>query len=175
MANAEATRAIYGDGSDTESQRASADAAAGAASGAFSAGGNVAEAKWHETFDEALQKAKAENRPAFLNFTGVTCTNCRWMEKNMFPDPMVKKEMEKFVLAELYTDREDTPEHQKIDEMNSQLQAEKFGTAALPLYVVVDTNGNILSKFPGLTRDKKEFVDFLQRGASRFQPLAAQK
>lgn len=93
----------------------------------------------------------------------------------MFPDPSVKKELEKFVLAELYTDREDTPEHQKIDEMNSQLQAEKYGTVALPLYVVVDQNGNILSKFPGLTRDKKEFVDFLQRGASRFQPVTAQQ
>ncbi len=134
-----------------------------------------AEAKWHETFDEAVQKAKAENRPAFLNFTGVTCTNCRWMEKNMFPDPAVKKELEKFVLAELYTDREDTAEHQKIDEENGKLQAEKFGTVALPLYAIIDANGNILAKFPGLTRDKKEFVEFLQRGASRFQPLTAQK
>ncbi|MFN0108433.1 MAG: protein-disulfide reductase DsbD family protein [Blastocatellia bacterium] len=138
-------------------------------------GGNAAEAKWIETYEEVLQKAKAENRPAFLNFTGVTCTNCRWMEKNMFPDPAVKKELEKFVLAELYTDREDTPEHQKIDEENGRLQGEKFGSVALPLYVVVDANGNILSKFPGLTRDKNEFVEFLQRGASRFQPLTAQK
>ena len=137
--------------------------------------GTAAEARWLETYEETLQKAKAENRPAFLNFTGVTCTNCRWMEKNMFPDPAVKKELEKFVLAELYTDREDTPEHQKIDEENGRLQAEKFGTVALPLYVVVDPNGNPLSKFPGLTRDKKEFVEFLQRGASRFQPLTAQR
>lgn len=138
-------------------------------------GGNVGEAKWQETYDAVLQKAKAENRPAFLNFTGVTCTNCRWMEKNMFPDPAVKKELEKFVLAELYTDREDTPEHQKIDEENGKLQAEKFGTVALPLYAVIDASGNILAKFPGLTRDKKEFVEFLQRGASRFQTLTAQK
>lgn len=138
-------------------------------------GGNAAEAKWLETYEETLQKAKAENRPAFLNFTGVTCTNCRWMEKNMFPDPAVKKELEKFVLAELYTDREDTPEHQKIDEENGKLQAEKYGTVALPLYVVVDPSGNVLSKFPGLTRDKQEFVEFLKRGAGRFQPLTAQK
>ncbi len=139
------------------------------------AGGNSAEAKWHETYEAVLQKAKAENRPAFLNFTGVTCTNCRWMEKNMFPDPAVKQELEKFVLAELYTDREDTPEHQKIDEENGKLQAEKFGTVALPLYAVIDPSGNILAKFPGLTRDKQEFVQFLQRGASRFQPMTAQK
>ncbi len=140
-----------------------------------SGGGSASEIKWIESYDEALQKAKVENKPVFLNFTGVTCTNCRWMEKNMFPDPAVKKEMEKFVLAELFTDREDTPENQKADELNGQLQAEKFGTVALPLYAIVDPGGNLLAKFPGLTRDKQEFVEFLQRGAGRFQPMTAQK
>lgn len=138
--------------------------------------GNAAnEAKWLETYEAAVQKAKAENKPVFLNFTGVTCTNCRWMEKNMFPDPAVKKELEKFVLAELYTDREDTPENQKADERNGQLQVDKFGSAALPLYAIVDPNGNKLAQFGGLTRDKQEFIGFLQRGAGRFQPMTAQK
>lgn len=139
-----------------------------------SGGGSASEIKWIESYDEALQKAKVDNKPIFLNFTGVTCTNCRWMEKNMFPDPAVKTEMDKFILAELFTDRE-TPEHQKGDELNGQLQAEKFGTVALPLYAIVDPGGNILAKFPGLTRDKQEFVEFLQRGAGRFQPMTAQK
>ena len=94
------------------------------------------------------------------------------MEKNMFPDPAVKKELDRFVLAELFTDRE-TPEHQKGDELNGQMQTEKFGTAALPLYAIIDPAGNTLAKFPGLTRDKQEFVGFLQRGASRFQPMTA--
>ncbi|MGH9846084.1 MAG: cytochrome c biogenesis protein CcdA, partial [Blastocatellia bacterium] len=69
----------------------------------FAAGQSGARIAWLESYDEALRRAKAENKPVFLNFTGVTCTNCRWMEKNMFPDPAVKKELEKFVLADLYT------------------------------------------------------------------------
>ncbi|MFN0086490.1 MAG: protein-disulfide reductase DsbD family protein [Blastocatellia bacterium] len=128
---------------------------------------------WIESYDTAMQRARTENKPVFLNFTGVTCTNCRWMETNMFPDPIIRKELDRFVLAELFTDRE-TPEHQKGDELNGQLQTEKFGTAALPLYAIVDPAGNTLAKFPGLTRDKKEFLDFLQRGAGRFQPMTAQ-
>ena len=128
---------------------------------------------WVESYDSALQRAKSENKPVFLNFTGVTCTNCRWMEQNMFPDPAVRKELDRFVLAELFTDRE-TPEHQKGDEFNGQLQTEKFGTAALPLYAIVDPAGNLLAQFPGLTRDKQEFLGFLQRGAGRFQPMTAQ-
>jgi hypothetical protein len=35
---------------------------------------------------------------------GYTCTNCRWMELNMFPKPEVSKEMEKHVCVRLYTD-----------------------------------------------------------------------
>ncbi len=125
---------------------------------------------WLSSYDEALQKGRAENRPVFLNFTGVTCTNCRWMESNMFPDPQVKKELEGFVLAELYTDRE-TPE----DEKNGQLQAEKFETVALPLYAIVDPSGKTLAKFPGLTRNKQEFISFLQKGVNRFQQMTAKK
>ncbi|MCI0337954.1 MAG: thioredoxin family protein [Acidobacteria bacterium] len=125
---------------------------------------------WLASYDEALQRARAENRAVFLNFTGVTCTNCRWMESNMFTNPTVKKELEQFVLAELFTDRE-TPE----DEKNAQLQAEKFETVALPLYVIVDPNGKPLAKFPGLTRDRQEFIGFLQRGATRFQQMTAKK
>ena len=137
--------------------------------------GVTEQGNWLESYEAAVQKAKTENKPVFLNFTGVTCTNCRWMEKNMFPDPAVKKELEKFVLAELYTDREDTPENQKADERNGQLQVEKFGSVALPLYAIVDPSGNKLAQFGGLTRSKQEFIGFLQRGASRYQPMTAQK
>ena len=81
----------------------------------------------------------------------------------MFPDPLIRRELEKFVAVELYTDRE-TP----ADERNSTLQADKFQTVALPLYAIVDASGNILAKFPGLTRDKNEFLSFMQRGAAKF-------
>jgi thiol:disulfide interchange protein len=125
---------------------------------------------WLASYDDALKKARLENKAVFLNFTGVTCTNCRWMESNMFTIPEVKRELERFVLAELYTDRE-TAE----DESNGQLQAEKFETVALPLYAIVDSSGNTLAKFAGLTRDRQEFIGFLQSGANKFQQVAAQK
>jgi thiol:disulfide interchange protein len=135
----------------------------------LSTSGKPAEA-WLPSYDEALKKARLENRPVFLNFTGKTCTNCRWMESNMFTQPAVTKELERFVLAELFTDRE-TAE----DERNGNLQAEKFQTVALPLYAIVDPNGNTLATFPGLTRDRQEFVGFLRRGADRFQQIASKK
>jgi thiol:disulfide interchange protein len=127
---------------------------------------------WIESYDAAVSKAKAENKPVFLNFTGVTCTNCRWMEKNMFPDPAVQKELGKFVLAELFTDRE-TPEHEAADIKNAEFMAKQFNTVALPLYVVITPDGQTLARFPGSTRDRQEFVQFLQNGANKFNQQLA--
>jgi thiol:disulfide interchange protein DsbD len=132
-----------------------------------------AENVWIENYEAALQKARAENKPVFLNFTGVTCTNCRWMEKNMFPDPLVKKEMDRFVLAELYTDR-DTDEHKAEDEKNADLQTTKYNSAAMPLYVIISPDEKALATF-AMTRNKQEFIGFLQRGASKFEQLTARR
>ena len=130
--------------------------------------GNESSDRWLGTYEQAMQQARASNKPVFLNFTGVTCTNCRWMEFNMFTDAQVKKELERFVLAELYTDRE-KPE----DKHHSELQEKMFGTIALPLYVVLSPSGQELARFGGLTRNKAEFISFLQSGAAQFEMKVA--
>lgn len=107
----------------------------------------------------ALEKAKAENKRVFVDFTGYTCTNCRWMEANVFPKPEVEAEFAKYVLVSLYTDGEG-----EIYERQQQLQEQTFGTVALPLYAVLDANGKALTAFPGMTRNVQEFVDFLKKG-----------
>ncbi|HZS05966.1 MAG TPA: cytochrome c biogenesis protein CcdA [Blastocatellia bacterium] len=144
---------------------------AGIMRGGTTTGAGNSQAKWLESYDDALQLAKAQNKPVFLNFTGVTCTNCRWMETNMFTQAEVKKELERYILAELFTDRQ-TPEHVQGDERNQKLQEEKFGTVALPLYVIVRPDGETVDKFPGLTRDKNEFIRFLQSGTSQSAQVA---
>jgi len=141
-----------------------------AQTGTMNAAASESHGDWLGSYDAALSRARAENKPVFLNFTGVTCTNCRWMETNIFPDPRVRKELERFVLAELYTDRQ-TAE----DDRNSAMQEAKFKTVALPLYVIVGPDGNELAQFAGLTRDKGEFLSFLQSGASRHAQVAARR
>jgi thiol:disulfide interchange protein DsbD len=131
-------------------------------------GSQASHGQWLESYEQAVAQARAERRPVFLNFTGVTCTNCRWMESNMFPDPDVQQELKRFVLAELFTDRQ-TPE----DDRNGELQQKQFGTVALPLYVIVTPDGRELAKFPGLTRDKAEFIRFLRAGTAKFDQSKA--
>lgn len=121
-------------------------------------GNKAEELHWIKNdLDEALRRARAENKKIFIDFTGYTCTNCRWMEANMFPRPEVKSEMENFVLVSLYTDGTG-----EIYERQQQFQEKTFQTVALPFYAVLDADGKPLATFPGLTRNPSEFVDFLR-------------
>lgn len=130
-----------------------------ASSSRFS-GGKSDELSWiTNDYEAALTKAKAENKRVFVDFTGYTCTNCRWMEANVFPKREVEAEMSKMVLVRLYTDGEG-----EIYEKHQQMEQNMFGTVALPYYAIIDSSGKAIATSPGLTRNVPEFVEFLKRG-----------
>ncbi len=110
-------------------------------------------------YEGALAKAKAENKRVFIDFTGYTCTNCRWMEANIFVKPEVEAELKNYILSSLYTDGDG-----EIYEKQQKMEQDTFGTVALPFYAIVDGDGKTIATFPGLTRNTQEFVDFLKKG-----------
>ena len=112
---------------------------------------------WIKDYARALQVARATNRPILINFTGVTCTNCRMMEKNVFPQPTVRKQLSKYVTVELYTDREISS-----DAQNKALQQQLTGVITLPEYVRLDPDGHKLGVFQGSTYDVQRFADWLK-------------
>jgi len=107
----------------------------------------------------ALRTAQREHKRVFVDFTGYTCTNCRWMEANMFTRRDVRGLLSQFVLARLFTDGEGD-----VYDRQQAFQQAQFNTVALPLYAVVDPAGRTVVSLPGLTRDPVAFVAFLQRG-----------
>lgn len=109
-------------------------------------------------YNGALKTARASGRLVFVDFTGYTCTNCRWMEANIFNRPDVGAELGQFVLTRLYTDGEG-----EMYERQQAFQEQTFGTVALPLYAVVDADGRVRATFTGLTRSPTEFIAFLHR------------
>ena len=124
----------------------------------FGKGGGEAKLAWMKNdLEGAIAKAKAENKLVFVNFTGVACTNCHWMKANMFPKQEVREAMEKFVLVELYTDELDDPKSVAFQKMQEGL----FQTVGIPYYAVFNTDQKVVSSFPGLTKDVKEFASFL--------------
>jgi len=120
--------------------------------------------EWIENWDQALDEAQRTNKPIFLDFTGVTCTNCRLMESKVFPDPRVKPLLEKFVRVRLYTDISSTPEIAARSRAYKKMLEERFQTVALPYYVIVTPNDEMVSNFDGYTSDIDAFARFLQEG-----------
>ena len=109
----------------------------------------------------ALASAGRDGRPVLVDFTGYTCTNCRWMEANMFPRADVKQALGRFVRVRLYTDGLGEPFGSQ-----QRLEQKLFGTVALPLYAALAPDGRPRATFLGMTRDPAEFTAFLERGAS---------
>ncbi len=119
------------------------------------------ELDWHvNDLPAAKQIAKRDAKPVFIDFTGYTCTNCRWMEANVFARPEVKEELSKFALARLFTDG-DGPVYEK----QQAYQESTFNTVALPLYAVIEPDGRTVATLPGLTRNPAVFLAFLERSA----------
>lgn len=113
---------------------------------------------WHEDYQEALAAARASGRNLFIDFTGVTCTNCRWMEQNIFTQPAVSEAMSRYELARLFTDVGE------LGKAYQQMQEERYGTASLPFYAIITPDEETIATFDGLTRNADEFVAFLNAG-----------
>ena len=122
------------------------------------------EGDWIENLDEGYILSKELNKPIFIDFTGYTCTNCRWMEINIFEEEDVKLIFEDFILVKLYTDGKED-----IHKKNRKLEIDRFGTAALPYYVILSPNDKILGTFPGMDPNKDNFINFLNNSKEKFE------
>ena len=136
------------------------DAYVPAPSAAAPVGGGSAQFRppWMKNqYREALDLARQQNKLVLVNFTGYTCTNCHWMDANMFPRPEIREALQDFVLVELYTDGEDA-----TAEPNQKLEEEKYGTNSEPFYVILSQEESTVAT-SGFTRSPQEFLDFLKR------------
>ncbi len=139
-------------------------------------------------YQEAWQRAVAENKELFIDFTGVNCTNCRANEKNVFNQSTVRQQMEKYVVVRLYTDSVpkkglSAGEASREAVRNLALQRQTFGDISLPMYVILRPDrarpeadgklqGAVLGRYKGLITDVPEFMKFLQ---GRQQTLVARQ
>lgn len=117
---------------------------------------------------EGRALAKASGKLVFVNYTGYTCTNCRYMEASVFPLPGIRRQLDSMVLVELYTDGLG----EKYDAARED-QLERFGTAALPFYSVETADGRVLGTFPSSTNDPTEFERWLEKSRSEVLPAAS--
>lgn len=118
---------------------------------------------WSTDLDQALEIAKQEQKPIFVDFTGYTCINCRWMEINVFLQPGIKERLKnEFVLLRLFTDGGDNADR------NQNLQIDRFKTIALPLYIFLSPEDKVLVKTAGIS-SQDEFSKLLDQVLKRYR------
>ena len=86
------------------------------------------------------------------------------MEVNVFEEEEVKKIFENFILTKLYTDG-----NENIHLINRDLEIDRFGTAALPFYVILSPNDKKINTFPGMDTNKNNFIKFLEESYLMFE------
>jgi len=111
-------------------------------------------------YQEALACAREKNKPVLVDFVGHTCSNCKKMYSEVWSDPRVLQKLrDEFIIVALYTDDKtkltekdwitsttDGKVKNTIGKKNQDFQITRFNSNALPLYAIVDANGNALSK-----------------------------
>lgn len=141
--------------------------------------------RWTGNLAGALDQAQAERRTAgkpqlvFVDFTGVSCTNCKLNERNVFSKQGIRDLFRSYHLVQLFTDKVPTEflapgsadrDRQSQDEAAANLwfQRTAFGTEQLPLYVILEplADGHIRVAgvySEGKINNEEEFADFLKR------------
>ncbi len=134
-------------------------------------------------YKQALNCAKQQNKPVFIDFTGHGCVNCRQMEANVWSDPKVLKRMrENFIVTALYVDdKTELPENEWITSVYDKkvkktigkkfadLQITRFNVNSQPYYVLLDTAGNLLTNPRAYDLDVDAFVKFLDTATDNFK------
>ncbi len=95
--------------------------------------------KWEHNFDEALKKAKASNKPMFVDFWAEWCTWCHRLDKTTYVDPAVVARSEEFVAVKINT------EASKKEEM----VALRYDVQNLPTIAFLSPGGHLVMRLNG--------------------------
>jgi cytochrome c biogenesis protein CcdA len=137
-------------------------------------------------YAEALAKAKAENKPVLIDFTGWACVNCRKMEESVWTDPTVDSLMKReFVVVSLYVDeRRNLPLTEQtvvtlrnkteksivtVGDKWATFQTANFGATSQPQYAIINSDQVALTKTKFYTPDASEFAEWLRCGLEAFR------
>jgi len=136
------------------------------------------ELPWSADLRRTVDDQRARNGRVFVDFTGVTCTNCKLNERDVFTKPEVKELFKQYGLVQLYTDTvpegfyESDPGLDRRDadaSVNLKFEKQAFGEEQLPLYVILKPEPSRKITVIGVYREGKinnepAFIEFLKNG-----------
>lgn len=138
-------------------------------------------------YDEAMECAREQGKPLFIDFTGHGCVNCRKMEEKVWSDPQVLKLLkEEYIVVSLYVDdkkiqlsedeyfisRSSGKVIKTLGDKNAELEEYYFGKSTQPLYCLLDKDESLLQPAYGADYFQFEvepFVNFLKDGIKEYK------
>ena len=124
---------------------------------------------WGTDLGAAIAQAQKENKPIFIDFTGVGCNNCKLNEDNIFSQPKIQKIFGDFVTVRLFIAPLPAGLIQVPDgEATTKFRDSKIGNSALPYYIILKPTGEkklkkIAFYEDGVIHDVDEFASFLTK------------
>jgi thiol:disulfide interchange protein DsbD len=137
-------------------------------------------------YNRALERAKTENKPVLIDFTGWACVNCRRMEEKVWTNRIVDSLMRnEFVVVSLYVDerrqlplteqtiyKTSTGQEKSIITVGDKwatFQTENFGATSQPQYAIISADQIALTKTKYYTPDADKFIEWLECGIETFK------
>jgi thiol:disulfide interchange protein len=139
-------------------------------------------------YDQALECAKAKNKPVFIDFTGHGCVNCREMEDRVWSDPRVLSRLrDHYIVVALYVDDKvikltenewvtstyDGKIKKTLGKKYQDFQITRFGQNTQPQYALLDTNGELMVPTRSYNLDIDAFIEYLDKGIDAFRSRQA--
>lgn len=92
---------------------------------------------WHDDLNSALDEAKKNNKPIFIDFYTTWCTYCKQLDETTLSDPLVQEKLSKnYVVA-------------KIDADKYPDIASNYKIYGYPTLLVLDSNGGEIKRIEG--------------------------
>jgi len=112
---------------------------------------------WQPSFEAAMKKAKAENKPVMVDFYATWCGACRLMDEQTYPDHEVIAASRDFVSV-------------KVDVDKRQDVAASYGISSLPTVAWLQGDGKPVSAVIG-AYSSGDFVEAMRQAQMKFKKL----
>lgn len=125
----------------------------------FAFAGGVAEAQVRfetKSTDAVREMAVKTGKLVFIDLYATWCPPCRMMERDVFSRKDVGEFMDKRFVAAKYD----------VDKPLGKELMQKYGNGAIPLYLVFDTQGELLGRIEGAS-DAETLMDNLRKISAR--------
>lgn len=102
------------------------------------------------SLDQALIKAKAENKLVLADLSAIWCPTCRSVDKHVFSNPAVQSLInEKYVFARI-----------EYESAEGETFMQRYDTRLFPTLLVLSAEGQKIRELP-VTTEPGEFIPFL--------------